>query len=623
MNARCLLWGFFIQLILCASFASAQSPIVNSKHNLSTSGPGAIKASSQQEICVFCHTPHTSQNTAPLWNRQSTSATYTLYSSDYLTSLAYPAANQPNTRSKLCLSCHDGTIAIGAVYNVPGGGTGITMTGGVTTMPTTAAGNLGTTFVNDHPVGYSYSTSADPELVSRSWPWGTAVKLDPDNSTGRVECHSCHDAHDNQYTYFLNMSNANAAMCTFCHNKSGWNGANVVHRVSTQTYTPPGLAATTIGEWSCRSCHSSHNAGSGPYILDKTEEATCLQTACHGSSAPTTTKNIAIEYTRTYTHPTTTQTGVHKNPESSTYMGSNRHAECWDCHNAHETENGVHDGTTRDIAATGGSGVLKGVWGVDPSWSAVPTGMTNNNNTLSTVTYTVVNPATKEYQICLKCHSSYLSGTHRDIAAEINPAYPSWHGIVAGGTTNTYCNTTTMLSPWGTNKIVWCSDCHSSNASTTNGPHGSNADNLLVATAVSSSSVGTPLCLVCHNTTHYWTGSGNGSRLTDHPNNEPDHKKPKGCFSCHMYDFNSYATYSSSGGNSQQLLVHGMNKRYYYREKLSGGAIIVSTNKNYADAFIAGYVADIQFNTKSCWTESPGNAEFVSNCNYNHNPRTY
>jgi len=243
----CVILG---KLLLSACSASAQTSIVNSKHNLSVTGPGTIKASTEQEICVFCHTPHTSQTTAPLWNRQSTTATYTLYSSDNLTSLSYPSPSQPNNRSKLCMSCHDGTIAIGAVYNVPGGGSSITMSGGVTTMPSTSGSHLGTTLVNDHPVGYQYSTTADPELVTRTWPWGTPVKLDPDASSGRVECHTCHDAHDDQYSHFLTTSNQNAAICTFCHNKAGWNGTGVVHRVSTQSYTPPGGTATTIGEWS-------------------------------------------------------------------------------------------------------------------------------------------------------------------------------------------------------------------------------------------------------------------------------------------------------------------------------------------------------------------------------------
>ena len=32
--------------------------VVNSKHNLSVSGPGTIKAATENQVCIFCHAPH-------------------------------------------------------------------------------------------------------------------------------------------------------------------------------------------------------------------------------------------------------------------------------------------------------------------------------------------------------------------------------------------------------------------------------------------------------------------------------------------------------------------------------------------------------------------------------------
>lgn len=623
-----------IMLLFTSAVAVGQTGVVNSRHNMSTGGPGTIVAETEGAVCVFCHTPHTSntaQTLAPLWNRSASAvSSYTLYSSDYLTSLSYPSPTQPNAKSKLCLSCHDGTIALGAVYNAPGASSSITMANSVTTMPTDAGGYVGTDLGNDHPVGFTFDPSSDPELVTRAWPWGTAVKLDPDASNGRLECHTCHDVHDNQYTNFLRMSNANAGLCTFCHSKTGWTGSSVVHRVSTQSYTPPGNSATTIGEWACRNCHTSHQAGTGGYLLAGTEEATCLQAACHGSSAPAATKDIASQYNKTYKHPTSS-TGLHKNPEDATHMASNRHAECWDCHNPHEAEDGTHTVSSQTTI----SGVLKGVWGVEPTFGTTPINMTDNDNAFTTVTgYTVVDPATREYQICLKCHSSYLTGSHRNIAEELDKNYPSYHGIIPGGTTNTYCNSTTMVSPWGSsaaNKVVWCSDCHGSDDTGTppQGPHGSNADNLLVATAVSNSTVGTPLCDKCHSNSTYWSGSATGSRYSQHPSSKPAHQLPMGCFSCHMYDFNSNANYNNGnyGGNSLKIFVHGMNKRYYYAEFAQGSGknknILQSATQDYADAFVAGYLADVDFTNKQCWTEQSGNTEYGNNCGHGHSGQAY
>ena len=48
---------------------NAQS-IVTSKHNLSVSGTGDIKAASETELCLFCHTTHNSNPVAPLWNKK-------------------------------------------------------------------------------------------------------------------------------------------------------------------------------------------------------------------------------------------------------------------------------------------------------------------------------------------------------------------------------------------------------------------------------------------------------------------------------------------------------------------------------------------------------------------------
>ena len=74
-----------IAVLMFASPALAQqSSILNSKHNLSASGPGAIRASSETEVCIFCHTPHNSAPVTPLWNRNLPVAAYTVYTSNSL-----------------------------------------------------------------------------------------------------------------------------------------------------------------------------------------------------------------------------------------------------------------------------------------------------------------------------------------------------------------------------------------------------------------------------------------------------------------------------------------------------------------------------------------------------------
>src|SRR5512140_2625822 len=103
--------------------APSPSDMVNTRHNLSVSGPGPIRALTETRICVFCHTPHNAAPLSPLWNKDLEPQVYTVYASSTLKAGPLP---QPSGPTKLCLSCHDGTIALGAVINPAGG---ITMAG--------------------------------------------------------------------------------------------------------------------------------------------------------------------------------------------------------------------------------------------------------------------------------------------------------------------------------------------------------------------------------------------------------------------------------------------------------------------------------------------------------------
>ena len=111
---RLLLLWLLAALVVCGSGPALGKSIVDSLHNLSVSGPGAVRATTQDEICVFCHTPHNARPDIPyLWNRQDPAGPYIPYYSSTLKA----SVGQPTGTSRLCLSCHDGTIAPGAVLS--------------------------------------------------------------------------------------------------------------------------------------------------------------------------------------------------------------------------------------------------------------------------------------------------------------------------------------------------------------------------------------------------------------------------------------------------------------------------------------------------------------------------
>ena len=64
--------------LLLAMNASGQNPnsIINSKHNLSTSGHGTVRSSTESEVCVFCHAPHNATGDGP---RHRANGIYTIH----------------------------------------------------------------------------------------------------------------------------------------------------------------------------------------------------------------------------------------------------------------------------------------------------------------------------------------------------------------------------------------------------------------------------------------------------------------------------------------------------------------------------------------------------------------
>ena len=272
-----------LALGMIASTQSAQAVqnIANTKHNLSNQrsgagvngGPafgstvgdifttgtviGGTSATGSDQICVFCHTPHGSNTIAsavPLWNRSI------LTGAGIYTAYTMVGSNSTGTAtvggmSLACLSCHDGTQAMDAMFNAPGSGpgygegtagveqTGYLWTAGATTDLSNGGHNLnapitylGTDLSNDHPIGMNYcggmsSTAClDGDFRSGTDGVGTnrakigVLKLFGDGTVqnSRVECATCHDPHvepSNGFGLFLRVSPVASQICLTCHTK--------------------------------------------------------------------------------------------------------------------------------------------------------------------------------------------------------------------------------------------------------------------------------------------------------------------------------------------------------------------------------------------------------------------
>lgn len=163
------------------------------------------------EICVVCHTPHLANTaiSAPLWNHTVTTTTFTTYDSNTLD--ATTAA--PSGESLLCLSCHDGTVALDSYGLAP-------------TTTTYIGTAFGTNLNAHHPISFTYDATLatadgelyDPGTQSSGITGGSTITADM-LFNDSMECASCHDVHGTGINGLLLKSNSGSALCLTCHNK--------------------------------------------------------------------------------------------------------------------------------------------------------------------------------------------------------------------------------------------------------------------------------------------------------------------------------------------------------------------------------------------------------------------
>jgi len=181
------------------------------------------------QICVFCHTPHRSSGEGPLWNRAASTRTFKHFSSATLaiddTALKADADyGQPTGSSRLCLSCHDGVTAIGAVFTTPGSMTAIN-------IPMANQQTIGyETYSSHHPVSFRYNNTVRGILGAAPYnkdfcngppnSFDVNVKLD---RLERMQCTTCHDPHQDKsalpdITNPFWVTSTYERVCTSCHN---------------------------------------------------------------------------------------------------------------------------------------------------------------------------------------------------------------------------------------------------------------------------------------------------------------------------------------------------------------------------------------------------------------------
>lgn len=261
----------------------------NHPHNFAYGSSGAAAYDSNEtRVCVFCHTPHVSDTSAailnaPLWNHTlSSSVTYSVkspgaYSGSPLSgnvNLVATPLSTPDGDSRLCLSCHDGTVSVGNVRSEAAAG-GIPMDSSSACIDTSGkmpnsgcSAYVGTNLTQKHVVSIPMNNGlitahnalcgSNGQTTELQYPWqtgyGDTIFLRPttatyggssgiDGSGARsgcggdlqceknygdgynygVQCSTCHDPHywaesvsSNTEGYMMLVAGINT-LCSACH----------------------------------------------------------------------------------------------------------------------------------------------------------------------------------------------------------------------------------------------------------------------------------------------------------------------------------------------------------------------------------------------------------------------
>ncbi len=477
-----------LALLGLPGIAVSQGLVAETVHNLSVSGPGEIRATSEERICIFCHAPHRATPQTPLWNHRDNRASYLVYTSSTLAALV----DQPTGASRMCLSCHDGTIALGELVSEP---QEIELNRRFLDSET---GSLETDLADDHPVSFVYDQDLAAQDLELENPLAIPPPLQLDGE-GQMQCTSCHDPHDDTLGSFLLVDPFAGALCLSCHRESDWQlGAHATSAASWDGTPPdpwPGADELTVATGACRSCHAPHAAGQPRSLVRRTpEEEACL--VCHGGHVAKV--NLQADFAKPYRHPLELAEGVHEPAED--LLTAARHVECTDCHDPHQA-NG------KPAKAPAVSGALKGVRGIDEYGQRVA-------------------PISFQYQVCFACHGDG-SNTDQEIpraAGEINTRLEfardaiSSHPVIEP---SREAGDLTLRPPYTGASRIYCTDCHASDDADvggSGGPHGSEYRGLLrrryeTGDLTPESPLAYDLCYGCHSRSALLGRAAGGSKL--------------------------------------------------------------------------------------------------------------
>jgi hypothetical protein len=232
-------------------------------HDFTNTGRGDVRGSGSAGLCIYCHTPSSSRSAQPLWNHTLSQNFFRWDASSTFSGTPLPgfAGNVYRGASARCLSCHDGSVAVGDIAlldNAPDGSDTALVTARMMESAPKYRTGVGGDLSGNHPIAVPYPMGRMPNtyngvtnggghgpLAFNEWQANpiasatAAIRLYQDDGAGHIttlvpgtmttsagiECSSCHDPHNKASvdTMFLRgkragRSQADGYLCQQCHN---------------------------------------------------------------------------------------------------------------------------------------------------------------------------------------------------------------------------------------------------------------------------------------------------------------------------------------------------------------------------------------------------------------------
>jgi hypothetical protein len=267
-KARIALAFTVMALVPVVSFGqtAAGGGLAGTVHDFTSPNSPASSTNAQPiGMCTFCHTPHKGASTKLLWNHTLSANSFSWSDATTTTGGTTLPTIAPTYQgaSVRCLSCHDGSVAIGDVswfkeQAWPGGAglnTAMMGTGALVGAPPSPANEFvigaGGNLAGNHPIAIPFPWGNTPStyngnttgtgVILTEWqpdPQTSGIRLFNDAGAGAIsagavvgrtgiECSSCHDPHNGVTVpptsdFFLRgnfTGNDSNYLCTKCHKK--------------------------------------------------------------------------------------------------------------------------------------------------------------------------------------------------------------------------------------------------------------------------------------------------------------------------------------------------------------------------------------------------------------------